>query len=181
MSKSKGWILLYRQIMDSTIWDDGTPFDRAHAWIDLIMLANFAEETRIISGQTVTIHRGQAFVSDKYLMDRWHWSRNRVRRFIRDIQNLGMGTAVRTGVGTWINIENYEKFQNSRTGVDTGDGTGKGTTVDTSRGTSGGTQNKKGERRLKNINNARTREREITSHVDDLSMEELELRLLQSN
>lgn len=130
---------LARQITESAIWDDGTPFDKAHAWIDLLMYVNWADGERPIRGEILKIKRGSQFTSDKFLANRWHWSRNRTRRFLDTLERAGMITVNRTSIGTWINVVNYSKFQDKRTGSGTGNGTRNGT----SDGTGGGTQLKK--------------------------------------
>lgn len=130
---------LARQITESAIWDDGTPFDKAHAWIDLLMYVNWADGERPIRGEILKIKRGSQFTSDKFLANRWHWSRNRTRRFLDTLERAGMITVNRTSIGTWINVVNYSKFQDKRTGSGTGNGTGDGT----SGGTGDGTQLKK--------------------------------------
>ena len=130
---------LARQITESAIWDDGTPFDKAHAWIDLLMYVNWADGERPIRGEILKIKRGSQFTSDKFLANRWHWSRNRTRRFLDTLERAGMITVNRTSIGTWINVVNYSKFQDKRTGSGTGNGTRNGT----SGGTGDGTQLKK--------------------------------------
>lgn len=138
MSRNKGWIKLYRQIQESALWDDGKPFDNAHAWIDLLLCVNHADRERMIAGEIVTIRQGEMFTSDKFLANRWHWSRNRVRRFLEVIERNNMVMINRTANGTWLNIVNYAKFQGQRTA----NGTGEGTTDGTSNGTTDGTQYK---------------------------------------
>lgn len=119
---------LARQITRSAIWDDGTPFDKAHAWIDLLMYVNWADGERMFNDQLITVKRGSQFTSDQYLANRWHWSRGRVRRYLAILEAANMITVKRTPDGTWVNVVNYSKFQGGRTGNGTGDGTTNGTT-----------------------------------------------------
>ena len=146
MSKSKGWIKLYRQVQDSALWDDGEPFDKAHAWIDLLLCVNHTDRQKMIAGEIVTVRQGEMFTSDKFLANRWHWSRNRVRRFLEVIERNNMIYMKRTTNGTWINVVNYAKYQGQRTANGTGYGTADGTSNGTPDGTTDGTQ-------YKNINN----------------------------
>lgn len=122
---------LARQITESAIWDDGTPFDKAHAWIDLLMYVNWADAERPIRGEIIKVKRGSQFTSDKFLANRWHWSRNRVRRFLDTLERAGMVTVHRTSIGTYINVVNYSKFQDKRTSNRTGNGTSSGTSSGT--------------------------------------------------
>ena len=146
-----GWIKLHRQITDSALWDDGKPFDNAHAWIDLLLCVNHADKKKMIAGEIVTIRQGEMFTSDMFLANRWHWSRNRVRRFLEVIERDNMIVVKRTTHGTWLSVVNYAKFQGQRTT----NGTANGTTV----GTSDGTQYKN-IKNVKNIYKARARSRD---------------------
>lgn len=146
-----GWIKLHRQIIDSALWDDGKPFDNAHAWIDLLLCVNHADRKKMIAGEIVTIRQGEMFTSDMFLSNRWHWSRNRVRRFLEVIERDNMIVVKRTTHGTWLSVVNYAKYQGQRTT----NGTANGTTV----GTSDGTQYKN-IKNDKNIYKARARSKE---------------------
>lgn len=151
-----GWIKLHRQIVDSALWDDGKPFDNAHAWIDLLLCVNHADRKKMIAGEIVTIRKGSMFTSDMFLANRWHWSRNRVRRFLEVIERDNMIVIKRTTHGTWLSVVNYAKFQGQRTTNGTANGTTDGTTD--------GTQYKN-VKNEKNIYKARPAEREYDMHV----------------
>ena len=95
--KDRGWIKLYRQITDSYIWSSSDPFDRRSAWIDLLLMAN--HETRsfmLKNGREQVIESGQLFTSLDHLAIRWHWSRNKVRRYLALISAQGMCTVTGT-------------------------------------------------------------------------------------
>lgn len=130
---NKGWIKLHRQIQDSALWDDGKPFDRRSAWIDLLLCVNHADRKRIVAGEIIGVKQGEMFTSDQFLANRWHWSRDKVRRFLSAIEQDNMITLKRTTVGTWINVVNYSKFQGERTT--------NNTTIDTTNDTTNNTAN----------------------------------------
>ena len=174
---NKGWIKLHRQIQDSALWDDGKPFDNAHAWIDLLLCVNHADRKKMIAGEIVTIRQGEMFTSDMFLANRWHWSRNRVRRFLEVIERDNMIVLKRTTHGTWLSVVNYAKFQGQRTT----NGTANGTTVGTTDGTSDGTQYKN-VKNEKNYKNAHARTDRFNNHPEGITdMGELEKILLSSN
>ena len=102
------------------------------------------------------VKRGSQFLSDKFLANRWHWSRNRVRRFLAALEAANMVTVKRTSDGTWVNIVNYSKFQDARTS--------NGTGSDTTNGTTNGTQLKKNKKNQEY--NARAREAEMRRMYD---------------
>lgn len=151
MSNKQGWIKLYRQIQNSALWDDGEPFDKAHAWIDLLLCVNHADRQKMIAGEIVTVRQGEMFTSDKFLANRWHWSRNRVRRFLEVIERNNMIYVKRTPNGTWLNVVNYAKYQGQRTA----NGTGYDTTDDTTNGTADGTTDGTQYKNIKNIKNVK--------------------------
>ena len=168
---------LARQITKSAIWDDGTPFDKAHAWIDLLMYVNWADGERQIDGQIVKVKRGSTFTSDQFLANRWHWSRSRVRRYLNMLEAAMMVTVKRTPCGTWINVVNYGKFQDRRTANDTGNDT----TVDTTGDTTVDTQLKKNKKNKDYIERARARTDRFNNHnPSDYDMGELEKLILNS-
>lgn len=136
---NNGWIKLHRQITDNVLWLDAEPFDRRSAWIDLLLMVNHEERQIMVNGQIRTVERGQTLTSEVKLADRWHWSRDRVRRYLSAIETAKMVSVNRTSYGTWINVENYTFFQGQATGnktgvntaIDTADKTANKTAVDT--------------------------------------------------
>lgn len=109
--KNRGWIALHRSICDNDLWFL-EPFTKAQAWIDLILNANHSDGTINIRGNLITIKRGQIGWSEITMSERWQWSRNKVRRFLKwletkqqiEQQKLYKLTSVTT-------IVNYDKYQ----------------------------------------------------------------------
>lgn len=108
---AKGWVKIWRKIWASDIWDDEEPFCKRAAWIDLILMANHEPHEIVIDGKPVTIERGQLHTSERKLAKRWHWSRDKVRRFLATTFRTTMLTTNRTTNGTTITIENYSVYQ----------------------------------------------------------------------
>lgn len=115
----KGWILLHRKIKDSAIWNDGSPFDGRSAWIDLLLMANHEDREICVNNQPLIVHRGQKFTSFVKLAERWHWSRQRVMRYMKKLKSFGMLNIDSTSTGTLLTIEKYDDYQTVRTTVDT--------------------------------------------------------------
>lgn len=127
-----GYIKLHRSFLEHWLYDDGKePFDKAHAWLDLLLLANYEETKRMYKGQLQITGAGQMQVSDRYLADRWHWSKDKVRRYTKMLEIDGMITTKRTTNNTTITIENWGKFQVQRTTNNTTDKTTGKPTGDT--------------------------------------------------
>ena len=113
--KNRGWIKLYRQITDSSIWKSSDAFDRRSAWIDLLLMVNHEERViQLRNGHFITVKEGQCFTSMDHLADRWHWSRNKVKRYLAQLSGQGMCTLHGTPSGTLLTIEKYSFFQGGR-------------------------------------------------------------------
>lgn len=127
-----GWVKIHRQIQDNAIWMSDEPFDSRSAWIDLILMANHEDKEVYQGGQFFKIKRGQLHRSQIKLAERWHWSKKRVIKYLKELKKVRMidfetfkGGATQ---GTTITIVNYDTFQVL--------GATEGTSVDTSEGAS---------------------------------------------
>jgi len=89
------------------------------AWIDLQIIANF--ETGFIRkrGIQIQINRGHVGLSEETLSERWKWSRGKVRRFLKELENRGL--IIRKTVQQnprltlLIHLLNYEQEQGDET------------------------------------------------------------------
>jgi len=108
-----GWILLYRSIRDSWIWED-KPFSFGQAWVDLILDANHEDKKVFIGGRLVLIKRGQKWTSLRTLSARWGWRQEKVLKFLRALEQDGMIVRKVTRSGALLTIVNYGKFQDMR-------------------------------------------------------------------
>ena len=113
MSTDKGYIKIYRDIREHWIWDI-KPYDKARAWIDLIMVANHEEKTIVFDGVPMTIKRGQHMTSLSTLAERWGWTRSKVKRFLDVLKSEQMCNTKRNRRGTLITIVNYGIYQDAR-------------------------------------------------------------------
>lgn len=120
--KMQGWIRIYRKIWESEIWDDEEPFDRRSAFIDLLLMANHADKKVIFNGKIIQIKAGQRITSIRNLADRWHWSTNRVLRYLKLLEDLGMITRECDKQKTLLTIVNYGFYQDCRNSDGDSDG-----------------------------------------------------------
>ena len=111
---AKGYILIHRKIWDNRIWKRSEPFDGRSAWLDLLLMANHADKQMIIGVKTVTIKRGEIYTSNRNLAKRWHWSINKVVRYLTLLSEQGMITVNGTPNGTRLAIVKYGFYQGSR-------------------------------------------------------------------
>lgn len=133
-----GYIKLHRSICDNPMWES-EPFTKSQAWVDLLLNANYADKKIMIRGQILAVNRGQIAWSEVTMSDRWKWSRNKVRRFLKMLSDEGMIVQRAEHLTTVLTICNYEEYQGRETAGETTNETAGGT----SDGTSDGTQHKK--------------------------------------
>lgn len=105
-----GWIMLHREIMESSIWEE-KPFDRARAWIDLILLAKFKPGYERVRGVRVELKRGQLIASERLLAERWGWDRKKVRKFLNELGEDDRIAPQKNNVTTVVTIVNYDDYQ----------------------------------------------------------------------
>lgn len=145
----EGWIKLHRKIQDCFLWDD-KPYDKARAWIDLLLSAMHNDKKMLIDGKAVTVRQGSFMTSILKLADKWGWNRKTVRSYLKMLENEQMITTNRTSKGTTVTIVNYEKYQLDGTTERTADGTADGTAERTTERTQ--KKNIKNDKECKEIN-----------------------------
>lgn len=115
MGKTKGYIKLFRDIQDNSLWTSSEPFDHRSAWIDLLLLANHKDNKIFSDGDMLEIKRGQFLTSSRKLAERWRWSRVKVERFMSVLESEQMvcrKRATRKATsGTLVTIVKYDTFQ----------------------------------------------------------------------
>ncbi len=136
-----GYISVYRKIQDHWIWQDP---ERFRAWMDILFSAQFHDSDFITAGMKMTVPTGSWFISIRSLENRWGWSRNKIRRFLRTLSDEQMITIKRTSKGMVLTVVNYGVYQNSGTSKGTPKSTSESTSLGTSEGTSLGPRTNKG-------------------------------------
>lgn len=106
------WIRLHRKLMDDPLYF-AEPFTKMQAWIDLLLLANFADRVTFIRGNRVTIKRGQVAYSREWFSGRWRWSRGKIDRFLDMLERENMIGRQKSAVITCISILNYDAYQDN--------------------------------------------------------------------
>ena len=137
------WIRLHRKLMDDPLYF-AEPFTKMQAWIDLLLLANFADRVTFIRGNRVTIKRGQVAYSREWFSGRWRWSRGKIDRFFDMLERENMIGRQKSAVITCISILNYDTYQDNgstdRSVNRSADRSADGTTDETTESTTDGTQ-----------------------------------------
>ena len=107
---SNGWIKIHRCMMDNPLYHS-EPFNRTHAWIDLLLLANSNDNFFYKRGIRVNIQRGQIGHDADTLAKRWKWSRGKVERYLTMLESDGMIVRQKSNVTTLISICKYDDYQ----------------------------------------------------------------------
>lgn len=124
---NEGWISLHRKIQDNDNYFD-EPFCRNMAWVDMLLLANHDKKSFRVRGIKVLIMRGQIGYTSEKLALRWKWSRGKVLRFLKGLENDGQIVQQKNNITTLITITNYNKYQYNNTTKDTANSTRNDTT-----------------------------------------------------
>lgn len=107
---NRGWIKVYRKIEDCPIWFD-EKFDRGHAWIDLLLMANHRPKTIFFENNPMVIGTGQILTSVRKLSARWGWNKDTTLKFLRLLEDQKMILRDSNSRRTLLTIVNYELYQ----------------------------------------------------------------------
>lgn len=106
----KGWIKLDRNLLDHPLWKE-KPFSKGQAWIDVLFLAEWKAQYVRVGGKKKKVNPGQCWVTLNALAQRWGWSKETVRRFLRKLERDGSVSLLVTEYGTRLTVENWRLYQ----------------------------------------------------------------------
>lgn len=120
-----GFVAMTRDWQDHDLFD-GDEFSRRDAWAWLIAQAAWKPTTARIKGAKIELARSELCFSQRFLAEKWGWSKSRVDRFISLLRDEGM-IETRSKIGATANhpagqgqsiisICNYDKYQSSPQG-----------------------------------------------------------------
>lgn len=148
-----GWVKLYKQTLDSDLWNITEPFTSRSAFIHVLLSANWKDGKIYHDGKTITIKRGQWLTSIRKLSETFHWGIRRVYRWLDMMEKFGMITRENLKFATLLTVVNYSKYQDrGNTSDNTNDNTSDNTSDNTNDNTSDNTndnRSKKEEERIK--------------------------------
>lgn len=109
-----GWVAVHRQLADHSLWT-GERFTRGQAWVDLILMASYADHICFQGNRPLEVKRGQLLTSQVKLAARWRWNRKTVRGFLEALKAASMAdiqTSKETDTGyTLVTLLNYNLYQ----------------------------------------------------------------------
>lgn len=111
---SKGWISIHRKLQCHWLWTD-KPFSKGQAWIDLLMSANHEDCRFLLGSQLVDAKKGDVITSEVKLMDKWGWSKTKVRSFLTLLEKDSMIVKKTDQKKTTLSLTNYGVWQESQT------------------------------------------------------------------
>jgi len=114
LSEEIGWIKLHRKIRENPFWGE-KPFDKARAWIDIILSANHEPNTFLLGNEMVSVGRGEFVTSEKKLMAKWGWSKTKVRSFLNLLDKQSMIVKKTDSKKTTLEVLNYCIYQDKET------------------------------------------------------------------
>jgi DNA replication protein DnaD len=109
-----GFIKLWRKSLNNWLYFS-EKFDMFHAWIDLLLLATDKKRIVLIRGIIVKLEPGELCVGQKTLAERWKWSDQRVRSFLKVLEKEQMILHNKSNLTTIITILNWEKYSSCTT------------------------------------------------------------------
>jgi len=107
----EGWISLHRKLCEHWLWDE-KPYDKARAWIDLLLHINHTDKKFLFDGMLIQLERGQEITSIRKMADRWGWSRSKVKRFLGNLESDGMLVVESDTKKTLLTVVNWATYQN---------------------------------------------------------------------
>lgn len=105
-----GYIRVHRKLMENDLYF-AEPFTRAQAWLDLLLLANYAPGKFVVRGCQVFVGRGELAGSVNKLMHRWQWSDGKVKRFLAALEAEGQIKIRHSLTVNVIAIVKYDLYQ----------------------------------------------------------------------
>lgn len=148
----EGWIKLQRTIEDNWVYNQ-KPFDKCHAWVDLLLLAEHKTHKKMWRGSMTEFKRGDVCLSIERLAERWGWSRKKTRHFLEQLESDEMVHLNAHQNRTTVTLVNYEFYQGRGTSEGTPKGTSKGTSDGIVKRTSKGTSEDTYLKNVKNVKN----------------------------
>lgn len=114
MSDNKGWICLHRSLLDHDLWKR-RPFSKGQAWVDILLQVNHEDRKILLGNEHIMVEKGSFITSEVKLMERWGWSKSKVRAYLKTLQNDHMIVKKTDRKKTTIFVENWGKFQSQQT------------------------------------------------------------------
>ena len=112
---NKGWISIHRKMQDHWLWKEKRQFSKLEAWFDILFMANHKDNKFILGNELMNVKRGSFITSELKLMERWKWSKSKVRSFLIILQKDKMIIKKSDNKKTTLTVLNYNDYQDFKT------------------------------------------------------------------
>lgn len=123
----RGYIKIFRKFFeDHEFWKEKRKFSKAEAWMDILKSARWKDEpeTLVDSRGAYTLELGDFYISERFLCERWMWSRTKVRAFLNYlIERESILYKKKTTHRTIITVTNLKSYLGWEFGKKTSDQT----------------------------------------------------------
>lgn len=126
MTNGNDNISICRELLNDAIFKDDK-FDKVHAWLDLLFLANRESKSIFLRGTQVELGVGDIIVSLRDLGSRWGWGHSKVNSFLTKLADEGMIIYQKGKLVSVVNIKNLDSYFSTGTPIGTPIGTPSGT------------------------------------------------------
>ncbi len=106
-----GWISLHRSIEEHWTFKEKRKFSKFEAWIDILLMVNHKDKKIVLGNELIVVKRGQKITSIRQLCERWHWSNNKVKNFLKMLEEDGMLNVKSDAKKTLLTVVKYDVYQ----------------------------------------------------------------------
>ena len=128
--KQFGYIKIEYSCLESDLFHEDK-FDKLHAWIDLVSMAEKEEKSILLNGKPQTIKEGETLISIRNLASRWGWGKHKVELFLKSLSQRNMIDIKSEKSSSILCIIDYNSIMGTPEGTPKGtpknEGTPKGT------------------------------------------------------
>lgn len=111
----QGWISLHRKILEHPLFLQSRSFSKFEAWIDMLLLANHKDNKVLLGSEIILVKRGSFITSELKLMNRWKWSKTKLRQYLNLLETESMIKKKADKKKTTITICSYDVYQTTAT------------------------------------------------------------------
>lgn len=112
---SKGWISLHREFKDHWLWKEKRVYSKAEAWVDILLMANYKDAKVLLGSSLIEVKRGSFITSEIKLMNRWNWSKTKLRSFLFLLTEDKMIIKISDTKKTTLKVCKYNDYQINET------------------------------------------------------------------
>jgi hypothetical protein len=105
-----GYVAVHRSIWDHDVFEPA-PFSEREAWLWLVSSAAWKPTKVRVGYKMLSLERGDLSFSERFLAEKWRWSKSKVHRFLALLEGEQMIVRKSDHGLNQITICNYDKYQ----------------------------------------------------------------------